>query len=70
MTVARSTGASHTYRMLEAAFAYVGRTGMRLDAQIMAAVPYDFPTDVPGADARAVDALRPGSCSGLGRYAS
>ena len=45
VTVSSSTGANHTYKMLEDAFTDVGHTGFVMDAQIMAAVLYDFLTD-------------------------
>jgi metal-dependent amidase/aminoacylase/carboxypeptidase family protein len=45
VTVASSTGANHTYQMLEDAFTDVGHTGFRMDAQIMGGILYDFLTD-------------------------
>ncbi len=45
VSVASSTGANHTYQMLDDAFTDVGHTGFRMDAQIMAAVLYDFLTN-------------------------
>jgi amidohydrolase len=45
VSVASSTGANHTYQMLDDAFVDIGHTGFRLDAQIMAAVLYDYLTD-------------------------
>jgi amidohydrolase len=45
VSVASSTGANHTYQMLEDAFTELGHTGFRMDAQIMAAVLYDFLVD-------------------------
>jgi len=44
VSVASSTGANHTYQMLDDAFTDLGHTGFRMDAQIMAAVLYDFLT--------------------------
>jgi len=43
--VMSSTGAYHTYQMRDDAFTEVGHTGFRMDAQVMAAILYDFLTD-------------------------
>ena len=51
VSVMSSTGAYHTYQMLEDAFTDIGHTGFRMDAQIMAAVLYDFLTDARFRDA-------------------
>ena len=45
VSVMSSTGAYHTYQMRDDAFTEIGHTGFRMDAQIMAAVLYDFLTD-------------------------
>jgi hypothetical protein len=44
VSVMSSTGAYHTYQMRDDAFTDVGHTGFRMDAQVMAAVLYDFLT--------------------------
>jgi amidohydrolase len=44
VTVKSSNSPNHTYGMVEDAFTDVGHSGFRLDAQLMAAVAYDFLT--------------------------
>jgi amidohydrolase len=44
VSVSSSTGANHTYQMLDDAFTELGHTGFRMDARIIAAVLYDFLT--------------------------
>lgn len=44
VSIASSTGANHTYQMLDDAFVDIGHNGFRMDAQVMAAVLYDYLT--------------------------